>query len=354
MQKTALYEQHVEASARIVDFAGWQMPVNYGSQIDEHTAVRSAAGMFDVSHMTIIDLFTEEPGLDLAFLQKVVANNCGKLEPNRALYGALLNEQGGVIDDLIVYRTQTGYRCVVNASTRDKVTAWFAQHTPAGLRCVEQDLSMIAVQGPEAVAALSAVTGFADLADTAPFAARAEGDWLFGRTGYTGEDGFEVMLPHAAAVDLWQKLAAHGVAPAGLGARDTLRLEAGLNLYGQDLDEAHTPLESNIAWTISWKPEEREFIGRSAIEPLRGNSEFKLTGLVMRDKGVLRHGQRVVTEQGEGVITSGSFSPTLQCSIALARIPKAASGNCEVDIRGKMRTVEIVKPPFVRNGEVLV
>jgi len=153
---------------------------------------------------------------------------------------------------------------------------------------------------------------------------------------------------------LLQKLAAYGVAPAGLGARDTLRLEAGLNLYGQDLDEAHTPLESNIAWTISWKPEEREFIGRSAIEPLRGNSEFKLTGLVMRDKGVLRHGQRVVTEQGEGVITSGSFSPTLQCSIALARIPKAASGNCEVDIRGKMRAVEIVKPPFVRNGEVLV
>ena len=350
-KQTPLYQQHLQAGGKIVDFAGWQMPVNYGSQIAEHVAVRSDAGMFDVSHMTIIDL----AGADaLKFLQRVVANDCGKLEINQALYGALLNPQGGVLDDLIVYRLTTGYRCVVNASTRDKVLDWFAQHTLAEMTYAEQDLAMIAVQGPTAIEKLMSVVDIPGLADSKPFTAVHYGDWLIGRTGYTGEDGVEVMLPGAQAQDLWAQLVGAGVVPAGLGARDTLRLEAGLNLYGQDLDEQTSPLASNIGWTIAWEPAERDFIGRASIEPLRHNTGMKLVGLVMRDKGVLRHGQKVLTAAGEGEITSGSYSPTMECSIALARIPAAASAECQVDIRGKLKAAIIVKPPFVRNGKIRI
>ncbi len=334
----------------MVDFAGWSMPVNYGSQIEEHQAVRGSAGMFDVSHMTIIDV--DGAGAE-ACLRRLVANDVAKLEVNGALYGALLNERGGVLDDLIVYRLENGYRCVVNASTRDKVLGWFARHAAADAQFAEQDLAMIAVQGPDAVAIASEVMGEA-LAEIKPFAALAAGDALIGRTGYTGEDGVELMLPGDAAVTLWRKLAAAGVAPAGLGARDTLRLEAGLNLYGQDLDEDTSPLASNIGWTIAWEPADRDFIGRAAIEPARGQNEEKLTGLLLQDKGVLRHGQVVTTPVGDGIITSGTFSPTMGSSIALARVPRAAKGDCQVDIRGKLKQARIVKPPFVRNGKILV
>ena len=353
-KKTALYEHHVSCGGQMVEFAGWMMAVNYGSQIQEHVAVRTDAGMFDVSHMTIIDVEGEGA---LPFLRRLVANDCGKLDEYNALYGALLNDQGGVIDDLIVYRLPQSYRCVVNASTRDKVMSWFDANADASLTFSEQDLSMVAVQGPNAIYKLQQVIGASELTDAKPFSAVAPKDypnWLIGRTGYTGEDGAEVMLPHADAQQLWQDLVNQGVQPAGLGARDTLRLEAGLNLYGQDLDEQHTPLESNIGWTVSWEPTERNFIGRDVLVAQRGNSEFKLTGLIMRDKGVLRHGQKVVTSFGEGVITSGTFSPTIQGSIALARIPAGATGPCQVDIRGKLKDAEIVKPPFVRNGKIKV
>ncbi len=349
-RQTPLYAEHVAAGGKMVDFAGWSMPVNYGSQIEEHQAVRSAAGMFDVSHMTIIDV--EGAGAE-AYLRRLVANDVAKLEVNSALYGALLNERGGVLDDLIVYRLENGYRCVVNASTRDKVLDWFARHAVADATFAEQDLAMIAVQGPDAVATAAEIMGEA-LAEVKPFTALAAGDALIGRTGYTGEDGVEVMLPADAAVTLWQKLSAAGVAPAGLGARDTLRLEAGLNLYGQDLDEDTSPLASNIGWTIAWEPAERDFIGRAAIEPERGQNAEKLTGLLLQDKGVLRHGQVVTTPAGDGIITSGTFSPTMGSSIALARVPRAAKGDCQVDIRGKLKQARIVKPPFVRNGKILV
>jgi aminomethyltransferase len=351
-KQTPLYEEHVSAGAKMVGFAGWSMPVNYGSQIQEHVAVRTAAGMFDVSHMTIVDVLG--PGAE-EFLRRVVANNVSKLEEGGALYGALLNERGGVIDDLIVYRRADHYRCVVNASTRDKVLAWFDRVNDVGAELCERDLAMIAVQGPSAIDTLTRVDDIPGLGDLAPFHSLEHGDWLIGRTGYTGEDGVEVMLPGAAAVSLWRRLREAGVHPAGLGARDTLRLEAGLNLYGQDLDEDTSPLASNIGWTIAWKPEDREFIGRAAIEPERGGKcPQKLTGLVMRDKGVLRHGQRVVTGAGDGVITSGTYSPTLEYSIALARVPKEAAGECQVDIRGKLKGATIVKPPFVKNGKSLI
>ena len=334
----------------MVDFAGWLMPVNYGSQIAEHTAVRSDAGMFDVSHMTIIDVYGDQAE---AFLQRLIANDVARLNINQALYGALLNERAGVLDDLIVYRLAWGFRCVVNASTRDKVLAWMQQHTRADAHFEHKPQIMIAVQGPNAVQRLLQVEAVSGLAELTPFYAMQHGDWLIGRTGYTGEDGVEIMLPEAQGVELWRKLREVGVAPAGLGARDTLRLEGGLNLYGQDLDEATSPLASNIGWTIAWEPQERDFIGRQALTELRETNTQKLTGLIMRDKGILRHGQAVHTNAGAGVITSGTYSPTLAYSIALARVPKQATGECEVDIRGTRKKAVLCKPPFVRNGTAM-
>lgn len=334
----------------MVDFAGWLMPVNYGSQIAEHTAVRSDAGMFDVSHMTIIDVHGDQAE---AFLQRLIANDVARLKINQALYGALLNERAGVLDDLIVYRLAWGFRCIVNASTRDKVLAWMQQHTRADAHFEHKPQIMIAVQGPNAVQRLLQVEAVSGLAELAPFYAMQHGDWLIGRTGYTGEDGVEIMLPAAQGVELWRKLREVGVAPAGLGARDTLRLEGGLNLYGQDLDEATSPLASNIGWTIAWEPQERDFIGRQALTELRETNTQKLTGLIMREKGILRHGQAVHTNAGAGVITSGTYSPTLAYSIALARVPKQAVGECEVDIRGTRKKAVLCKPPFVRNGTAM-
>ena len=348
-KKTPLYDAHVRAGGKMVDFAGWMMPVNYGSQIAEHNAVRNAVGMFDVSHMTIIDV---SGGDAAAFLKRVVANNIDKLKDNQALYGALLNEAGGVIDDLIVYRLADQYRCVVNASTRDKVMAWFDQHALGNMQYVEQPEAMIAVQGPQAIATLEKITQ-ADFSDLKPFYCATHGDWLIGRTGYTGEDGVEIMLPADAAEALWDTLVEAGVQPAGLGARDTLRLEAGLNLYGQDLDEQTSPLASNIGWTIGWQPSERDFVGRAAIESQRDQCPQQLTGIVLEDKGILRHGQKVVTDAGEGEVTSGTFSPTLERSIGLARIPADAT-HAQVDIRGKLKQVKIVQPPFVRRGKILI
>ncbi len=349
--KTPLYDNHVALGGKMVDFAGWAMPVNYGSQISEHHAVRHAVGMFDVSHMTIIDV----QGRSAAdFLRIVVANNIDKLQENQALYGALLNERGGVIDDLIVYRLSEGYRCVVNASTRDKVLAWFTAHQLDDMKFSEQDEAMIAVQGPAAIATMIDVVGVHTLETLEGFRCIRHGSWLIGRTGYTGEDGVEIMLPPWEAVELWQQLVDAGVQPAGLGARDTLRLEAGLNLYGQDLDEDTSPLASNIGWTIGWRPEDRAFLGRAAIEADRGKHPMKLTGVLLEDKGVLRHGQTLKTEHGDGVVTSGSFSPTLERSIGLARMPRQARDQAYVDIRGKQKRVRIVKPPFVRNGKILI
>lgn len=349
-RRTALYDTHVAAGARMVPFAGWDMPLHYGSQLAEHQAVREGSGMFDVSHMTIVDLAGDGAR---PFLRRLVANDVDKLgEPGRALYGVLLNEAGGIIDDLIVYRRAGGYRAVVNAGTRDKVLDWFGRCNDEGAEIVERDLAMVAIQGPGAIAAFEAASGWRDVADVAAFSAREQDGWMTARTGYTGEDGVEVMLPGADAVALWQALAEAGVTPAGLGARDTLRLEAGLDLYGQDMDESTSPLVANLAWTVAWKPEERQFIGRAALEAQRAaGAALKLTGLVMEEKGVLRHGCRVLTEAGEGEVTSGIFSPTLGYSIALARLPRAAQGACQVDLRGKLKAARIVKPPFVRNGK---
>lgn len=356
---TPLYDAHVAAGARLVDFGGWDMPVNYGSQIEEHHAVRRDAGMFDVSHMTVLDL---EGAHTRDFLRKLLANDINKLrESGKALYSCMLNERGGVIDDLITYFLRDAwYRMVVNAATHDKDLAWIEQHAKSfGVKLAERDLAMIAVQGPQAREKAARVLP-AGLRERAlalkPFTSVADEGLFVARTGYTGEDGFEIMVPAQQAPQFWQALAAEGIKPCGLGARDTLRLEAAMNLYGQDMDENVTPLESGLAWTIAWEPEDRSFIGRAALEAERdAGPKRKLAGLVLEDKGILRAHQKVICDGlGKGEITSGTFSPTLERSIALARVPVAASGEVKVDIRGKLCRARVVKPPFVRNGKILV
>jgi aminomethyltransferase len=356
-KRTPLYERHVAAGAQIVPFGGWDMPLHYGSQLEEHHAVRRHAGMFDVSHMTVVDIggAQAEP-----WLRALLANDVARLAAGQALYACMLNERGGVVDDLIVYRRPAGHwRIVVNAATREKDLAWM-RAAAAGLEVglvPRDDLVMLAVQGPAARELagprLPGSVGAAALA-LQPFHATESGDVFVGRTGYTGEDGWEILLPVAAGVRLWDALRGAGVAPCGLGARDTLRLEAGMNLYGQDMDETTSPLVSGLGWTVAWEPAGRAFIGRDALERERAAGPVaRLAGLVLTGRGVMRRGQRVVTGSGEGAITSGGFSPTMGRSIALARVPVAAAGACQVDIRGVLHDARLVRPPFVRHGRVL-
>jgi aminomethyltransferase len=359
-RQTPLFKLHQELGARIVDFGGWDMPLQYGSQIGEHHAVRRAAGVFDVSHMCVIDLEGERSG---ALLQRLLANDVAKLKtPGKALYSCLLNESGGILDDLLAYYRSDGrYRLVVNAGTRDKDLAWIRLHAqPLGVTVTERsDLAMLAVQGPEARAKVAQLLSGADAAAALAlqvFVGRELGSWFVSRTGYTGEDGFEVMLPARDAVAAWRSLNSLGVASCGLGARDTLRLEAGMNLYGHEMDETTHPYESALAWTVALEPRSREFIGRRALEPIAAaGSPRKLVGLVLEDRGVLRSHQRVLApDAAEGEITSGTFSPTLERSIAFARVPAASGLAVQVDVRGKLLNARVVTPPFVRFGRSLV
>lgn len=359
-QRTPLFDAHVAAGAKIVDFAGWEMPINYGSQIEEHHIVRRAAGMFDVSHMLAIDLV----GCDAqAFLRRLLANDVAKLTtPGKALYSCMLKEDGGVIDDLIVYFfTPTNYRIVVNAGTAPKDLAWMqAQAGNANVSLTpRRDLAMIAVQGPQARERFWTAFPASRAASESlgVFQAAEWNDWLIGRTGYTGEDGFEISVPANQAAASWQKLLDADVKPAGLGARDTLRLEAGMNLYGQDMDETQNPLESGLTWTVDFKDASRDFTGKSALVARRNAGNLQeLLGLVLLDRGVLRAHQRVVTAQGAGETTSGSFAPTLNQSIAFARLPAGVKPGDEVqvEIRDKLLRARVVKPPFARNGKPLL
>lgn len=360
--KTALYDQHLAMGAKMVDFGGWDMPINYGSQIEEHKQVRSAAGMFDVSHMTIVDV----TGADAAeYLRYLLANDVARLaEKGKAMYSGMLNEDGGVIDDLIVYLmteprvTGEWFRVVVNCATREKDLRWMAEQAARfDVALTERpELAMVAVQGPEAISKASNVfseTRSALVSELSIFQGVESEGWFIARTGYTGEDGLEIMVPEDEVADFWQALGEAGVAPCGLGARDTLRLEAGMNLYGSDMDETVSPLVSAMGWTVAWEPEDRDFCGRKALEAEKAAGvEQKLVGLVMEKRGVLRGHQKVIIEGvGEGEITSGTFSPTLNMSIALARVPSAAGSEAVVDMRGKQVPVRIIRPPFVRNGK---
>ncbi|MDT3735359.1 MAG: glycine cleavage system aminomethyltransferase GcvT [Denitratisoma sp.] len=353
-KQTPLYATHVRLGGKMVDFAGWDMPLHYGSQVEEHHFVRRDAGMFDVSHMLALDL--EGAGAhDL--LHKLIANNVDKLTvPGRALYSCMLNPQGGVIDDLIVYFFRPDfYRVVVNAGTADKDLAWISQHAGSVSVKPRRDLAMIAVQGPNARTKAWAALPGSEAASSGlkPFHAAWFDDILIARTGYTGEDGFELMIPVERAAATWDALLDAGVKPAGLGARDTLRLEAGMALYGQDMDEQVSPLEAGLAWTVDLDAP-RNFIGKSVLAGRRPDKQT--LGLLLVDKGVLRAHQKVIAAQGEGEITSGTFSPTMNRSIALARLPAAVAvgDTVEVEIRDKRLKATVVKPPFVRNGKVLI
>jgi glycine cleavage system T protein (aminomethyltransferase) len=358
-RRTPLYDQHLADGARLVDFGGWDMPVGYGSQIEEHHAVRRDAGMFDVSHMCTVDL--RGAGVR-PLLLRLLANDVDRLTaPGKALYSCLLRADGGVIDDLIAYfMDERWFRLVVNAGTADKDLAWIREHAkPVGVAVVpRRDLAMIAVQGPNARAVAAAVFPDAHRAkasELGSFFGVAFDEWFVARTGYTGEDGYEIQMPAEEAVAAWQALKAAGVKPCGLGARDTLRLEAGMNLYGNDMNETVSPLVSGLAWTVVLDGN-RDFVGKQALVAERdAGPKSKLVGLVLQDRGVLRSHQAVhAGAAGTGEVTSGTFSPTLERSIGLARLPVAAAGPVEVDIRGKRLAARVVKPPFVRNGKSLI
>jgi aminomethyltransferase len=358
MKRTPLYQAHLDANGKMIDFGGWEMPLNYGSQIEEHHSVRENAGMFDVSHMTTVDFKGTEAK---SFLRILIANDVDKLKtPGKALYSCMLNEDGAVVDDLIVYyQDNTNYRMVINAGTTKKDIAWIEAQAKDFDVSVEPrfDLAMIAVQGPNARQKVyQAMPGVEEVADELkPFNAASLGGLFIARTGYTGEDGFEIMLPEKSAEFTWKMLLEVGVKPCGLGARDTLRLEAGMSLYGSEMNETVSPLEAALTWTIDLKDKNRAFVGREALKNLKQKGADKtIVGLVLEGKGVIRDHQKITTNMGEGEVTSGTFSPTMGKAIALASVPKGAEGLCEIEMRNKWVSAKIVKPPFVRNGKVLV
>ena len=348
--KTPLADLHEEAGARFVEFAGWEMPVHYGSQLDEHHAVRNASGCFDVSHMAVVDLPDNDSN---AFLRKLIVGDVSRLETGGALYTLMLNGQGGVIDDLILYRRENGFRLVVNAGTTEKDLAWMRSCAESHANSVRlshrKDLCIVAVQGPESVEVVGNITNIPNLSGVKRFRFIEQDKYFIARTGYTGEDGVEIVCPSDSAQDLWRQLLDAGVKPAGLGARDSLRLEAGLNLYGHDMTETTTPFESRLAWTIDWHDEQRQFIGKSALVKIRDEGvKNKLIGLQLTDKGIPREGCEVTTNAGTGTVTSGTFSPTLRVGIALARVPHESQGPCHITVRNRAIPAKIVRLPFVR------
>lgn len=357
--KTPLHANHLALAAKMVDFHGWEMPLHYGSQLEEHQYVRKQAGMFDVSHMTVVDILGAG---GRQFLRKLLSNDVDQLEyTGRALYSCMCNEHGGIIDDLIVYqRASDNYRMVLNSATRAHDLDWLhakSEGFAIGLQ-ERTELAMLAVQGPEALHKTMSVLKPAQVdavSTLAPFEAVDVGNYFFARTGYTGEDGLEIIVPAEKIGQLWSALLEAGVKPCGLAARDTLRLEAGMLLYGQDMDESTTPLESALEWTVKWQPAERDFIGMGALLSQKQQGlERKLVGLILQDKGIMRPGQRVVVEgQTDGLITSGTYSPTLGQSIALARLPVGAGEQVFVDIRGKLIAAKVGKPRFVKRGKAI-
>ena len=359
LAKTPLHSTHIACGARMVDFHGWDLPLNYGSQIEEHLAVRKNSGMFDVSHMTVVDVLGAG---GRQFLRKLLANDVDDLKnTGKALYSCMCNQHGGIIDDLIVYqRAPDNYRLVLNSATRTEDLIWIREKIlgfSAGLQD-RTELSMLAVQGPEAIQkTLSILTpAQADGVSTLTnFECVDIGDWFFARTGYTGEDGLEIIVPQNDIIELWTKLLDAGVKPCGLAARDTLRLEAGMLLYGQDMNESTTPLESGLSWTVKWLPEDRDFIGMGALLSQKQiGLKQKLVGLTLEDKGIMRAGQRVVVEGfADGIITSGTYSPTLAKSIAFARVPIETGTEVMVDIRGKLFKASVGKPRFVKHGAAI-
>ena len=349
MNKTPLYDAHIKLGAKMVNFSNWEMPISYTSLIEEHNAVRNTAGIFDVSHMSIFDF---DSGDQVAFFEKIFANDIKKIsKDNKAIYGALLNEDGGILDDLIIYHSNDKFRLVSNCSTRDQNRQWYEKHAVEfGVKVIERsDMGILAIQGPEAMNKILAIKEIdAEVNNLQSFGCMFDDDRLYAKTGYTGEDGLELIVPNMAINDLWDQALEFGCVPIGLGARDTLRLEAGLNLYGNDMTINNHPYESNLGWTIDMSDENRQFIGKDALLSIDQSKSQKIVGIILRDRGILRSGYEITHEQGKGVVLSGSFSPTLQSSIGLARVDQGFQENGKVFIRNKALNIDFVSPRFIR------
>lgn len=355
---TPMHEMHLAMGAKMISFGGWEMPLHYGSQVEEHQQVRNECGVFDVSHMSITDVSGTQA---IEFLQMLLSNDVACLDIGNGHYTAMLNTKGGVIDDLIAFRTEKGLRLINNAATRQRITQWLQQHAEGYAVTIEQrtDLAHFAIQGPTTMEHLPNIFSNSRMqliSQLAPYQCVEDGDWFFSRTGYTGEEGIEIILPVADSIGLFNDLIANGIPPIGLGARDTLRLEAGFTLLGKDMNEEVSPYSANMHHVVAMQPQERKFIGREALEQqLTNGIAQKLVGLVLEERGVLRSGQPVRISGGvDGVITSGSYSPTIGKAIALARVPVNTAERGEVEIRGKWHPVRVVKPRFVRNGKILI
>ena len=354
LKRTPLYDCHLEAGAKIVDFAGWEMPVQYAGVIEEHRAVRTAAGLFDVSHMG--EVRVRGAGAE-AFLQRLTPNDVAKLVPGRAHYSGLLTESGTYVDDLLVYRLAADdFLVVVNASNAPRDFAWMAERAEgeAEVRDESERWALLALQGPRALEILTplAAPDVSGLKYYGFLQGEVDGaPAILSRTGYTGEDGFEVYLAPEDAPKVWRRLVAAGAAPAGLGARDTLRLEAAMALYGHEIDETTTPYEAGLGWVV--KLDKGEFLGR---EPLAAQKSAgvprKLVGFEVQGRGIARQGHTVVSDGGKvGTVTSGTWSPTFEKAIGMAYVPPemAAPGTpLTLEVRGKPLPAVVVELPFYR------
>jgi len=353
MNKTSLHNAHIQLGAKMVNFSNWEMPISYSSLIEEHNAVRNAAGIFDVSHMSVFDF---DGGNQIAFFEKIFANDIKKIyKDDKAIYGALLNEEGGILDDLIIYHANNKFRLVSNCSTREQNRQWFEKHAiEFGVKVMERsDMGILAIQGPDALNKILKIKEIDNQVNTLQsFGCMFEGDKLYARTGYTGEDGLELIVPTQDINHLWDQALELGCTPIGLGARDTLRLEAGLNLYGNDMTINNHPYESNMGWTIDMSDESREFIGKDALLSIDQSKSQKIVGIILQDKGILRSGYEITHEQGKGVVLSGSYSPTLQSSIGLARVDQGYKENGKVMIRNKLLNIDFVSPRFLGQGKI--
>ena len=353
MNKTPLNNAHIELGAKMVNFSHWEMPISYTSLIEEHHAVRNTAGVFDVSHMSIFDF---NGGDQVAFFEKIFANDIKKISnEDKAIYGALLNEEGGILDDLIIYHANEKFRLVSNCSTREQNRQWYEKHAiEFGVEVVERsDMGILAIQGPDALSKILSIDGInPQVNNLQSFGCMFDGDKLYARTGYTGEDGLEIIVPSVDINQFWDQALRLGCTPIGLGARDTLRLEAGLNLYGNDMTIENHPYESNLGWTIDMTDENRQFIGKQALLSIDQSKSQKIVGIILRDKGVLRSGYEVIHDEGKGVVLSGSYSPTLQSSIGLARVDQGYKKDGKVMIRNKMLNIDFVSPRFLERGKI--
>ena len=353
MNKTPLNKSHIELGAKMVNFSNWEMPISYSSLIEEHNAVRNTVGIFDVSHMSVFDFDGDN---QVAFFEKIFANDIKKIyKDNKAIYGALLNEEGGILDDLIIYHANNKFRLVSNCSTREQNRQWFEKHAVEfGVKVMERsDMGILAIQGPDALNKILKIKEIDNQVNTLQsFGCMFEGDKLYARTGYTGEDGLELIVPTKDINHLWDQALELGCTPIGLGARDTLRLEAGLNLYGNDMTINNHPYESNMGWTIDMSDENREFIGKDALLSIDQSKSQKIVGIILQDKGILRSGYEITHEQGKGVVLSGSYSPTLQSSIGLARVDQGYKENGKVMIRNKLLNIDFVSPRFLGQGKI--